>query len=134
MIKKFENFVMKLEDPFADEIIDILKKNRYKVSTYSRIYQSTIDKDDKYMNGVYRIKEHLSDDILYEDVLFLEKMLDDEKVEYYQDIQFYYMSEKIYNLFNDINVLVYKELPFFDELREIAKKYGKMLKVKDFNL
>jgi len=134
MIKKFENFVMKLEDPFADEIIDILKKNRYKVSTYSRIYQSTIDNDDKYMNGVYRIKEDWNNDILYEDVLFLEKMVDDDKVGYYQDIQFYYMSEKIYDLFNDINVLVYKELTFFDELREIAKKYERLTKVKDFNL
>jgi hypothetical protein len=115
-----------------NEIAEIIKKSGYYVANHTRIYYSTLQNKPELISNVYKKSMNKYEDTLLLD-LFSFKKLNDNAVNY-QLQHFLYPIEMLEMLYDKENVINYKELPFFDELFEIVKRFKKIKQAKKFNL
>jgi hypothetical protein len=115
-----------------NEIAEIIKKSGYYVANHTRIYYSTLQNKPELISNVYKNKKYKYEDTLLLDLFSFKKLNDN--VGNYQLQHFLYPIEMLEMLYDKENVINYKELPFFDELFEIVKRFKKIKQAKKFNL
>lgn len=115
-----------------NQIAEIIKKSGYIVSTHGRIYADTLVNKTELLSTTYNNVQQKYSTLLYVDTCSLKKL--NYNPENYLLNDFIYPIEMLEKLYDNVDVINYKELDFFPELFNIVKIYKKRKKANKFNL